>query len=115
MLTTSLRGLERDGFITRTIYPTVPPKVEYQLTELGRELAIPVRASGESAMQNRARVLAARERVRPHRGGFVRYDARVGAASRPMKATSACHLHADSVLASLPPSASRIRSLLKIF
>ena len=40
MLTTSLRGLERDGFITRTIYPTVPPKVEYQLTELGRELAI---------------------------------------------------------------------------
>ena len=62
MLTTSLRGLERDGFITRTIYPTVPPKVEYQLTELGRELAIPVRALGEWAMQNRARVLAARER-----------------------------------------------------
>src|SRR5260370_29930559 len=62
MLTTSLRGLERDGFITRTIYPTVPPKVEYQLTELGRELAIPVRALGEWAVQNRDRVLAARER-----------------------------------------------------
>jgi DNA-binding HxlR family transcriptional regulator len=60
MLTTSLRGLERDGFIKRTIYPTVPPKVEYQLTELGRELAIPVRALGEFAMQNRERVLTAR-------------------------------------------------------
>src|SRR5258708_16226803 len=66
MLTTSLRGLERDGFITRTIYPTVPPKVEYQLTELGRELAIPVRALGEWAMQNRARALPARARLDPH-------------------------------------------------
>ena len=62
MLTTALRGLERDGFVTRTIYPTIPPKVEYQLTDLGRELAVPVRALGEWAMANRARVLAARER-----------------------------------------------------
>jgi DNA-binding HxlR family transcriptional regulator len=62
MLTTSLRGLERDGFVTRTIHPTIPPKVEYRLTDLGRELAVPVRALGEWAMQNRARVLAARER-----------------------------------------------------
>jgi DNA-binding HxlR family transcriptional regulator len=62
MLTISLRGRERDGFITRTIYPTIPPKVEYQLTDLGRELAVPVRALGEWAMQNRARVLEARER-----------------------------------------------------
>jgi DNA-binding HxlR family transcriptional regulator len=61
MLTTSLRALERDGFITRTVYPTIPPKVEYQLTDLGRELAVPVRALGEFAMHNRARVLAARE------------------------------------------------------
>ena len=62
MLTSSLRGLERDGFVTRTIHPTIPPKVEYRLTELGRELAVPVRALGEFAIQNRARVLAARER-----------------------------------------------------
>jgi DNA-binding HxlR family transcriptional regulator len=62
MLTLSLRGLERDGFITRTIHPTIPPKVEYKLTDLGRELAIPVRALGEWAMENRARVLAARQR-----------------------------------------------------
>ncbi|SRR5260221_4449564 len=62
MLTTALRGLERDGFVTRTIHPTIPPKVEYRLTDLGRELAVPVRALGEWAMQNRARVLEARER-----------------------------------------------------
>jgi DNA-binding HxlR family transcriptional regulator len=62
MLTTSLRGLERDGFVTRTVHPTIPPKVEYRLTELGRELAIPVRALGEFAIRNRARVQAARER-----------------------------------------------------
>src|ERR1700745_1396692 len=62
MLTTSLRGLERDGFVTRTIHPTIPPKVENELTDLGRELAVTVRAQGEWAMQNRDRVLAARER-----------------------------------------------------
>jgi DNA-binding HxlR family transcriptional regulator len=60
MLSASLRGLERDRFITRTIYATTPPKVGYQPTELGRDLAIPVRAMSECAVHNRARVLAAR-------------------------------------------------------
>ena len=41
MLTTQLRQLEEEGFITRTVYPVVPPKVEYALTERGRQ-AIPV-------------------------------------------------------------------------
>ncbi|WTW94763.1 helix-turn-helix transcriptional regulator [Streptomycetaceae bacterium NBC_01309] len=38
MLTLTLRGLERDGLLTRTVYPTVPPKVEYEATEMAREL-----------------------------------------------------------------------------
>ncbi|NRQ35112.1 helix-turn-helix transcriptional regulator [Nonomuraea sp. NN258] len=44
MLTQSLRSLEADGFITRTVHPTIPPKVEYDLTPLGRSLAGPISA-----------------------------------------------------------------------
>ncbi len=44
MLTLTLRGLERDGLITRTVYPTNPPKVEYELTALGRTLLAPAAA-----------------------------------------------------------------------
>src|SRR4051812_15838786 len=42
MLTLTLRGLERDGLITRTVTPTIPPRVDYELTELGRTLLRPV-------------------------------------------------------------------------
>lgn len=62
MLTTTLRALERDGFCTRTVFPTVPPRVEYALTDLGRDLLVPVRALGEWAIANRTRVDAARRR-----------------------------------------------------
>ena len=62
MLTTTLRTLERDGFCTRTVFPTVPPRVDYELTELGRDLLVPVKALGEWAVANRERVDAARRR-----------------------------------------------------
>lgn len=62
MLTTTLRGLERDGFVTRTVFPTIPPRVDYELTDLGIELLEPVTALGEWARMNTARVNAARAR-----------------------------------------------------
>lgn len=46
MLTRTLKALERDGMVSRTVRPTVPPQVEYALTNLGQSLAVPVRALG---------------------------------------------------------------------
>lgn len=60
MLTTTLRGLERDGFITRTVTPSIPPRVDYQLTALGQDLLVPVKALTLWARTNRARVEQAR-------------------------------------------------------
>lgn len=62
MLTTTLRSLERDGFVVRTVFPTTPPSVSYELTELGRDLLVPVGALATWAKQNQARVDAAREK-----------------------------------------------------
>ena len=59
MLTLTLRGLERDGLITRTVFPTVPPRVDYELTGLGRSLLTPVSALGEWALKNRGKIAAA--------------------------------------------------------
>ena len=60
MLTLTLRGLERDGLVTRTVFPTIPPRVDYELTELGRSLLAPVNALGTWARQNRQRIQQAR-------------------------------------------------------
>ena len=60
MLTLTLRGLERDGLVTRTIFPTIPPRVDYELTELGRGLSKPVEALGKWAFDHRVQIEDAR-------------------------------------------------------
>ena len=61
MLTLTLRGLERDGLVTRTVYPTIPPRVEYELTRLGRTLREPVIAIADWARKNRPAMAEARK------------------------------------------------------
>src|SRR5215212_8846002 len=72
MLTLTLRGLERDGLVSRTVFPTVPPRVEYELTKLGRSLLEPVSGIGLWARQNRMAIQDAR----------VRFDAVANGGSR---------------------------------
>ena len=66
MLALTLRQLERDGLVERTVYPVVPPKVEYELTKLGSTLLESVRGLVSWAIEHRGQVAAAR----------VEYDAR---------------------------------------
>lgn len=61
MLTLCLRGLERDGLIKRTVYSVMPPRVEYELTPLGRSLTEPVIALGSWAKRHIVDIEAARE------------------------------------------------------
>jgi DNA-binding HxlR family transcriptional regulator len=84
MLTLTLRGLERDGLVTRTVFPTVPPRVDYELTKLGRSLLEPVSGIGLWARQNRPAIQAARER----------FDTAAGDKQRPL---------------ALPPPANKLR------
>jgi DNA-binding HxlR family transcriptional regulator len=60
MLTLTLRGLERDGLVTRTVTPTIPPRVDYELTDLGRSLCEPVQALNTWAVDHIARIDQAR-------------------------------------------------------
>src|SRR5580692_1630118 len=62
MLTLTLKGLEQDGFVSRTIYPTIPPRVDYQLTGLGQELIAPLQVLYEWALEHRPLILEARSR-----------------------------------------------------
>jgi DNA-binding HxlR family transcriptional regulator len=71
MLTLTLKALERDGLVTRTVYPTIPPRVEYELTELGHTLLVPIKALTTWARQNRGAIQEAR----------ARYDARTEGAA----------------------------------
>lgn len=65
MLAQTLRTLERDGYVTRKVHPTVPPKVEYTLTELGESLLGKVRPLIAWADENHARVRRARKAYVP--------------------------------------------------
>jgi DNA-binding HxlR family transcriptional regulator len=62
MLTLTLKGLERDGMVTRTVTPSIPPRVDYALTELGRSLLEPVGALGAWAQAHMAEIDAAQAR-----------------------------------------------------
>ena len=77
MLTLTLRALERDGLVTRTVFPSVPPRVEYELTTLGRSLQQPVSALAAWAIDHRGAIDGARKK----------FDARESAkASKPRAA-----------------------------
>jgi DNA-binding HxlR family transcriptional regulator len=73
MLTLTLRNLERDGLVTRTIYPEIPPRVEYGLTELGETLTKPINALWDWSAANHKVIVAAR----------MAYDAREGVGQEP--------------------------------
>ena len=61
MLTQTLRHLERDGMLTRTVFPTNPPSVEYELTELGFSMLDAIRALIEWTAANQTEIAAARQ------------------------------------------------------
>ena len=62
MLTLTLRNLERDGLVNRTVTPTIPPRVDYELTELGVSLREPVKALGDWAIAHITCIRAAQAR-----------------------------------------------------
>ncbi len=64
MLTQTLRGLERDGLVLRTVYPVVPPKVEYTLTPLGKTLIEPLTAVATWAERHMGEIARLRTRKR---------------------------------------------------
>ena|ERR1043166_539288 len=68
MLTLTLRGLERDGLVTRTVFPTIPPRVDYELTDLGRGLANPVKALGQWAFEHIPEIERARSKFDARNG-----------------------------------------------
>lgn len=60
MLTLTLRNLERDGLVTRTVYPEIPPRVEYGLTPLGLTLQGPINSLWDWSAANHTAIVAAR-------------------------------------------------------
>ncbi|MFO7541070.1 MAG: helix-turn-helix domain-containing protein [Chloroflexota bacterium] len=66
MLTQTLRNLERDGLVKRTVYPEVPPRVEYELTPLGETLCTPIAVIRYWAEENIAEVATAQASYDAH-------------------------------------------------
>jgi DNA-binding HxlR family transcriptional regulator len=64
MLTVTLRNLEHDGILIRTVYNTIPPRVEYELSDRGRSLKLALAPIGRWVTENRTGIEAARERLR---------------------------------------------------
>lgn len=60
MLTQTLRDLQRDGYLSRTVYPTQPPSVEYSLTDLGRSFLVPLKLFVDWSLQNHDTIRKAR-------------------------------------------------------
>lgn len=69
MLTRTLKALERDGMVTRTAFPTTPPQVQYELSDLGRSLSEPVLALGTWVRNNIGEIEAARASYQQKNGG----------------------------------------------
>ena len=61
MLSSNLKALERDGLVDRTVTPTVPPQVSYELTDLGHELLVPVNVLASWTYENTQRIMDARD------------------------------------------------------
>jgi DNA-binding HxlR family transcriptional regulator len=64
MLTVTLRNLEHDGILIRTVHPTIPPRVEYELSDRGRSLKVALAPIRKWVRENQADIEEARERVR---------------------------------------------------
>lgn len=71
MLAQTLRVLERDGYLSREVFPTIPPKVEYRLTQLGSSLLERLEPLVEWAAQNHAAIRRARQHYTPPLSGSV--------------------------------------------
>jgi DNA-binding HxlR family transcriptional regulator len=71
MLTVTLRNLEHDGILIRTAYPTIPPRVEYELSDRGRSLKLALAPIGKWVMENQIDIEAARDRIREQIPGDI--------------------------------------------
>jgi DNA-binding HxlR family transcriptional regulator len=85
MLTLTLKGLEQDGLVRRTVYPTIPPRVDYELTDLGQKLTVPLRSIFDWAVKHRPEMEAARQRYSERNGAAASKAAGVTTPKQPRR------------------------------